>query len=86
MHNDDYRNTAEKKGKFKTLCLGKGPKVNFYICEYVTGRKTRDKTEYFFDIGYVQKKLFGHFSHSHTHTRARAHTHTHTHTHSHTML
>ena len=59
MHNDDHQNTPEKKGKFTTRRLGKGPNVNLYICEYVTGRKTqKDNKEYLFDIGYVQRKLF----------------------------
>ena len=62
-HTDVYRNTpTEKKGKFKALRVGKGPHTNRYICEYVTGRKTiTDNTEYPFDIGYVQKKLFTYF-------------------------
>jgi hypothetical protein len=62
IHGDDYQHTPKKKGKFKALRVGIGSNVNRYICEYVTGKKTiKDNTEYPFDIGYVQKKLFKHF-------------------------
>ena len=58
----DYYNTPKKKGKFRVLRLGKGEHVNKYICGFVTGKKTIvDNTEYNFDVGYVQRKLFRHF-------------------------
>ena len=52
---------ATPKGKFQVLRVGKGQNVNKYICRRVTGRKSKAKTEYPFDIGYVQRKLFKHF-------------------------
>ena len=61
-HCSDYPGTPKKKGNFVVQKVGTGVNINKYVCEYVVKRgRKKDTKKYYFDIGYVQKKLIKFF-------------------------